>query len=86
VGEDYVGRVVLFIASRDTKGRQSDLVRQEHEIRVLAADYERARDRRYALSGNLLMNDGSHRIAVGLLDVLSRQASYSTVQTSVSGG
>ncbi len=42
-GEDYVGNVTLFLAARNNKGDRSDVVRQNHEIRIKAADYEDAR-------------------------------------------
>jgi len=82
-GDDYVGQVVLYIAARDSKGKQSDLVRQQHEVRIPANDYETARKSRFTITANLLMEEGSYRVAVGLLDQLTRQASYTTVSTAV---
>jgi hypothetical protein len=82
-GEDYVGRVVLFIAARNPKGRQSELVRQEHEIRVAAADYEEAQRKRFGIDVALLMEQGSYRVVVGLMDQVTRQSSYQTERTVV---
>jgi VWFA-related protein len=82
-GDDYVGRVVMFVAARDKEGRQSDVVRQLHEVRVPAADYDRARRSRYTITASLLMQAGSHRVAIGILDQITRQASYQTLSTSV---
>jgi len=82
-GEASVGRVVMCVAARDEQGRQSDVVRQLHEVRVPAADYDRARRSRYTISASLLMQEGSHRVAVGLLDQITRQASYQTISTAV---
>ena len=77
-GSDYIGRVTLFVAARDTKGKQSDLVRQEHEVRVAAADYEEAQRSRFAIKASLLMEAGSFKVSVGLLDQMTRQAAYTT--------
>jgi hypothetical protein len=77
-GGDYVGRVTLFVAARDTKGKQSDLVRQEHEVRVAAADYEEAQRSRFAIKASLLMEAGSFKVSVGLLDQMTRHAAFTT--------
>lgn len=83
-GDDYVGRVSLFIAARDAGGKQSDLVRQEHEVRVAAADYEESQRRRFTIRASLLMESGSFKISVGLLDNVTRQASFATSSVVVS--
>jgi VWFA-related protein len=77
-GDDYVGRVVLFAAARDVEGKQSDIVRQEHEIRIPAGDYDDARSRRFTVGTNLLMETGSYTLSVGLMDQVTRVASYQT--------
>ncbi len=85
-GEDYVGQVTLFIAARGSDGKHSDLVRQEHEVRMPIDLYETARDGRYAISLQMLMAEGSYRVSVGLMDQVTRQSSYKTFATTVSGG
>jgi VWFA-related protein len=82
-GEDYVARVVLFIAARDTDGKKSDLVRQTHEIRVPAAQYEEAQNKRFEIDARLLMESGRYKVSTALLDPLTRQVSYKTVSASV---
>jgi VWFA-related protein len=82
-GDDYVGRIVLFVAARDTDGKQSDLVRQEHEIRVPAASYDEAQRQRWGIDTNLLVESGRYKISVALLDPLTRQDSYQTVSAAV---
>ncbi len=77
-GEDYVGQVTLFLAARDTDGKQSDLVRQEHEVRIPAADYEEALRERFTITAALLMEAGSYKVSVGLLDNFTRQVGFST--------
>jgi len=85
-GDEYVGRVVLFVAARDTKGGQSDVVRQEHVVRIPAGDVDDVLDQRFTLEASLLMKEGSHAVAVGVLDQMTRQASYETTRTSVPTG
>ena len=81
--DDYVGRVVLFVAARDVGGKQSDLQRQEHEIRVPAKDYDVARTKNYGFDLQLLMEKGSFRVTVAVMDQVTRQASYSSTQLTV---
>ena len=82
-GEDYVGRIVMFVAVRGTDGKQSDLVRQEHEIRVPTADYEQAQRQRWGIDTQLLLESGRYKISVALLDPLTRQDSYETIAVAV---
>ena len=82
-GDDYVSRLVLFVAARDAGGGQSEIVQQNHEVRVPAGSIERAQEHRFKIDVSLLMREGSQRISVGLLDPLTRQSSYQTIQTRV---
>jgi len=82
-GDDYVGNVTLFLAARNTKGDRSDVVRQNHEIRVRAADYDDAQLRRYTIVANLLMETGAHNVAVGILDPVTRNASFTTTRVTL---
>jgi len=82
-GDEYVANVSLFVAARNDRGDRSDVVRQSHEIRVDAADYDSAQLERYTISTNLLMDAGNHSIAVGLLDPVTRQSSYTTTKVTV---
>jgi VWFA-related protein len=79
-GDEYVGQAVLFVAARDTRGKQSDIQRQVHEMRVPKADYETRSNESFVIDLNLLMEPGSFRIAVGLLDQVTRQASYQSIR------
>ncbi len=83
-GEFYVGRVVIFVTTRDSDGRRSEIVSQESEIRLPAAIYEQIRDSRFDIDLSLLMEAGSYRVAIGLMDQITRQASYQTITTVVS--
>lgn len=82
-GEDYVGRVVLFVAARDTRGGESELQRQQHEVRVRAADYDVARTRRFSIDLQLLMAEGRQRVAIAMMDQVTRQASYQNLTVSI---
>ncbi len=83
VAEEYVGQVVLFIGAQDVKGRSSETQRQEHEIRIPAADYENAVRQRFGIDVTLLLEEGQQRVAVGLMDQLTRRASYARVVVTV---
>lgn len=83
IGEEYVGKVVMFVAVRDDDGKRSDLVRQEHEVRIQADDYDRAQMQRWAIDTQLLMESGRYKIAVAVLDPVTRQDSYFTTRTAV---
>jgi VWFA-related protein len=82
-GDDYVSRLVLFVAARDSEGGQSEVVQQNHEVRVPANSVERAQEHRFKIDVSLLMKEGSHTVAVGLLDRVTRQSSYQTIRTRV---
>ncbi|MFV2073085.1 MAG: VWA domain-containing protein [Thermoanaerobaculales bacterium] len=82
-GDDFVGRIVMFVALRDTDGKQSDLIRQEHEIRVPAADYEQAKRQRWGIDTQLLVESGRYKISVAILDPVTRQDSYFTEAVAV---
>ena len=82
-GGDYVGRLVLFVGARQVDGRQSDMQRQEHEIRIPAAELDTAVEQRFGIDLQLLMGAGQHRVGVGVLDVVTRQASYERLIVSV---
>ncbi len=80
---EYAGHVVLFLANRDRKGRQSDMQRREIEIRMPAADYATRRNERYVAAFDLLFDEGEHDLVVGVLDPVTRQTSFTTLRISV---
>jgi hypothetical protein len=81
---EYAGRVVLFVANRDLKGKQSDIQRRQFEIRMPPEDYETRRGERYIAELNLLLNPGEHKLVVGALDPVTRQASFVSLRRNVS--
>lgn len=85
-GEDYVGRVMLFVAARDSGGEQSDIVRQEHEIRISADLYEESQRERFTITASMLMKSGNFTIVAGLLDPITRQSSYQTTKAVIRSG
>lgn len=82
-GKDYVGRVVVFVAARDREGKQSDVQSQEHEVRIPAADYDQAKTKRFGIDLSMLMASGNYTVGVGMLDEVTQQASYETINTRV---
>jgi VWFA-related protein len=85
-GDEYVGRVAMFLANRNVEGRQSDIQRREFEIRMPSADYETRRNELYVATFELLMEEGSHRVVVGLLDPVTRQTSFARLVQTLPGG
>jgi hypothetical protein len=82
-GDSYVGRVVLFVAARDSEGKQSDLQRQVHELRVPAGDYKTRSHERFVIELSLLMESGSYKVVLGLMDQVTRQSSYTSLRAVV---
>jgi VWFA-related protein len=80
---EYVGRVVLFVANRDTKGKQSDIQRRQFEIRMPPEDYETRRGERYVAALDLLLEAGEQRVVVGVLDPVTRQTSFARLRQTV---
>ncbi len=82
-GDDYVGNLTVFIAARSANGDRSDVVRQSHEVRVSASDYEQSQLERHALTANLLMEQGEHSVVIGVLDPITRASSFATTRITV---
>jgi len=80
---EYVGRLVLFVANRDKKGRQSDIQRRQFEIRMPAEDYATRRGEHYVAALDLLLEAGEHKVVVGVLDPVTRQASFTSLRRTV---
>lgn len=83
--ETYSGRALLFLAVRSADGEQSELVRQEHTVRVPAERYERARRQRFGIDTQLLVGTGELTISLGLMDRITRRTSYLTGKVNLSG-
>ena len=84
-GEAYAGHCVLFIAAKDAEGGQSELVRQPHEVEVSQEQYDALKDERWVINSNLLMTSGALTVSVGMMDAVTRQASYGRVTTFIRG-
>jgi VWFA-related protein len=83
VGDELIGRAVLFIGARDDDGRNTEVQRQEHEIRLPRSEYLAAGRERFGFDFRLILDEGRHRIAVGLMDPITRQSSYQRVVVTV---
>lgn len=84
-GESLVGDVVVFVSLRDDRGRQADIQRREQPIHLPRSEYERLAKLQLSVDLQLLVENGNYRIAVGLLDRLTRQASYQVLSASTPG-
>jgi len=80
---DYVGRVVLFVANRDMNGSQSDIQRRQFEIRMPPEGYATQRGEQYVAALDLLLQAGEHKVVVGVLDPVTRQASFASIRRTV---
>lgn len=81
VDNDRVGHIVLVAGARNDRGGQSDVQREEHEIKV-PADGDLSQ-RRWTVNSRFLMEEGTHRVVVGILDSITRKASYATLNLTV---
>ena len=81
-GDNLVGEVVLYVSLRDTSGKQADLQQRVQEIYIPRAEYERMSSLRLSIDFQLLVESGRYRVAVGLFDRLTRQASYQVLNSS----
>lgn len=82
-GDELVGRVVVYIGARDDDGRNSEVLRQEHEIRLPREEYLAAGRERFGIDFRMILIEGRHRISVGVMDPITRQSSYSRTVVSV---
>jgi hypothetical protein len=82
-GDNLNGEVVLFVSLRDRAGKQADLQSREQPISIPSAEYERISQLPLSIDLQLLVEPGRYRVAVGLYDRLTRQASYQVLSTSV---
>lgn len=83
MGDELVGRVVVYIGSRDEEGRNTEVQRQEHEIRLPRDEYLTAGRERFGIDFRLILTEGRHRVSVGVMDPITRQASYDRMVVSV---
>lgn len=84
-GEWLSGYVMVYYAARDDDGKQSDLQRLSHAIRVKPQEYDRARGQYYTISASLLLEAGRYRVSVGVRDELTNQASIASLRREVGG-
>lgn len=82
-GEDLVGYLMVYYAARDDEGKQSDLQRTEHPIRMPASRYETARRQFFTVTASLLLEPGKYRVSVGVRDELTNQAGYAVARQAV---
>ncbi len=84
-GDEYVGRAILFVATRNLDNNSTDMQRQVHDFRLPVDQYEERKTNRFPIFLRLLLNSGKHRIVVGLLDEKTNQTSIQRVETTSPG-
>ncbi|MCS7182611.1 MAG: VWA domain-containing protein [Thermoanaerobaculum sp.] len=82
-GDDYVGSMMVYYAARDDEGKQSDLQRRQHDVRIPKTEYEAAQQKYFTVTASLLLEPGVYRISVGVRDVLTNQAGYASTRRPV---
>jgi VWFA-related protein len=82
-GDSLIGYLMVYYAARDNEGKQSDLQRTEHPIRMPASEYEKVRKQFFTVSANLLLEPGTYRISVGVRDQLTNQAGFAVARKAV---
>lgn len=82
-GVELSGYVMVYYAACDDDGKQSDLQRLSHTIRVKPSEYDQARGQYYTVSASLLLEAGRYRVSVGLRDELTNQASFTSLRREV---
>jgi VWFA-related protein len=85
-GEDLSGKIIIFVSLRGEDWRQADLQRYEQVIDLTQAEYAMLTERELSVDLQLLIGSGRYRVAVGLLDPVTRQASYQVVSVSTPDG
>jgi VWFA-related protein len=84
-GERLTGKVEVFVSLRGVDGKQADLLRHEQPIDIPRTEYEGRAQRDISVDLQLLVEPGRYRVAVGLFDPLTRQASYQVLSASTPG-
>ncbi len=80
--DEYVGRAILFVGTRDLDDNSTDMQRQIHDFRLPVDQYEERKTDRFPIFLRLLLNSGHHRIVVGVLDEKTNQTSIQRVETT----
>ena len=81
-GDQYVGRVVLFVAMRNLKGNNTDIQRHVHEFRIPVDQYAERKDDRFTVDLRLLLEAGQNTIVIGVLDEKTHQTSFRSLETT----
>jgi len=82
-GDEYSGSIMVYYAARDDEGKQSDLQRQQHDVRIPQKDYAQAQNKHFTITASLLLEPGKYRISVGVRDVLTNQAGFAAIRKAV---
>lgn len=83
MGDELVGRLVIFVGARDDDGRNSEVQRQDHEIRLPRAEYLASGRERFGIDFPLILSEGRHRVSIGVMDPITRQESYERTVVTV---
>ena len=68
---DHVGGFDVYVAVANKDNDMSDVARKSHQVRIPAADIERAKGKYYTYTLELLMEKGLNKISIGVVDGVS---------------
>lgn len=77
---DNVGGFDVYVAVANKDGDMSDVTRRSHEVHVSKADMPTIKGKYYAYSLDLLMEKGSNKISIGVVDNISNVTGFSREQ------
>lgn len=79
-GEGYAGGFSVYVAVANKDGDMSDVSRKTHQLRVSSDDMKKIAGKYYTYSVDLLMEKGTNKISVGVVDDVSNTSGFERVQ------
>jgi hypothetical protein len=84
-GDDYEGRLEVFVQVMDSDGGQSPISQSPVPLRIPRQYFEAAQAERFTYELPLLMRPGQHVVAVGLRDELAAASAFVRRHVAVDG-
>jgi VWFA-related protein len=79
-GESYTGGFSVYVCVANKDNDMSDVSRKTHQLRVSPEDMKKIAGKYYTYSLDLLMEKGTNRISVGVVDDVSNVTGFERVQ------
>ena len=86
-GDRFVANVSIFVAATDPKKTSSDVQRLDHAIEIAAADFGKIAGTYYTyrLAIDLQGRSAENRVAIGVLDQLSKISGFAVLKVGAEG-